>query len=96
MSRDEYRYQAVPQPDRFEIEAAKRYRQQVAKHIARSVGWVEPPEGQHTREGIAQDHQNRERRFFEDRARDVARRLGLADGRIQRANHVFGGQVGRS
>jgi hypothetical protein len=92
LSRDEYRYQAVPQPDRFEIEAAKRYRQRVAKRLARSVGWVEPPEGQHSRQGIAQDHQNRERQIFDQRARDVARQIGLTDGRIQRSNHVFGGR----
>ena len=77
LSRHEYRYQPVPQPDRFEIEAAKRYRQQVARRLARSVGWTEPPPQPKTRMGIAIAAGQRMRAAHEDHARAVARALRL-------------------
>ena len=77
LSRDEYRYQPVPQPDRFEIEAAKRYRQRVAKRLARSVGWTEPPPQPKTRMGIGIAAGLRMRRAVEQHAFAVGRLLGL-------------------
>jgi hypothetical protein len=77
LSRDEYRYQPVPQPDRFEIETAKRYRQRVAKRLARSVGWTEPPSQPKTRMGIAIAAGQRMRAAHENHARAVARALRL-------------------
>jgi hypothetical protein len=80
----------VPPPDLFERAAGRRYRAIVARSLGGKVDRFGPPEGQHTREGIAQDFALRERWFFDQRARGVARRLGLTDGRPVRANRGFG------
>jgi hypothetical protein len=90
LSRGEYHYTPVAAPDAFERAAGRRYRAIVARALGGKTNRFGPPEAQHTRQGIAQDHENRERQIFDQRARDVARRIGLTDGRIQRANHVFG------
>jgi hypothetical protein len=92
LARHEYRYIPVPPEDRYEREAGKRYRRAVAKRIARSVSWVEPPAAQSSRSGIAQDFALRQRRFVEDRARSVGRRLGLTDRPPQPINRILGGR----
>ena len=65
----------VPPPDRYEIEAGKRYRRHVARSLAEGKRAYRP-EPQHTRTGIAQDFENEQRQRIERRARDVAIRLG--------------------
>jgi hypothetical protein len=89
-TRSTYRYQPVPPEDHYEREAGRRYRRIIAARIARAAGWTERPLAQVSRQGIAQDYFLAQRQLIEARARDVARQIGLTDGRIQRANHVFG------
>jgi hypothetical protein len=85
-----YRYTPVPPEDHYERATARRYRRIIAARIARAAGWVERPPAQVTREGIAQDFALAQRQHLERRARNVGRRIGLTDGRVQPANNGFG------
>jgi hypothetical protein len=66
-----------PPMDLYEIEINKRYRQRVAKRLARSAGWTEAPPQPKTRMGIAIDAGRRMAQAHEDHAIGVARRLHL-------------------
>jgi len=90
LSRHEYRYTAVQPEDHYERAAGRRYRAVVARALTGAADRFGPPPQPKTRVGIAADFGLRQRRCHEDHARAVGRRLGLTDGRIQRANHVFG------
>ena len=76
--------------DHYERAAGRRYRAVVARALTGAADRFGPPPQPKTRVGIAADFGLRQRRCHEDHARAVGRRLGLTDGRIQRANHVFG------
>jgi hypothetical protein len=62
----------------FEVELAKAARRRIAQRLAGKIDRFGPPAAPTTRVGIGVDFGRRQRRCYEDHARAVGRRLGLA------------------